>query len=290
MNSKRIAAVVGTLAVAGLGQAAQATLLYATSGSSVSRFDDASIGSVTTVPVTGLQVGETLVGFDVRPNGGTLVGVGSTSRLYFVDPITGLAVQTGSLLSPTLAGTKFGLDFNPTVDRLRIVSDAEQNLRVNAVTGATTTDTALTPAGNVVEVAYTNSFPGSTTTTLYGIDSAAGTLVTLGGLNSTPSPNLGGVNLVGSLGLGTNLNPSIGFDITPGGIAYAAITTGGGASRLYTVNLTTGAATLTTSNGGLIGIGQTPYVGLTAVPEPGAVGLLAVAAGGLLARRRRRQA
>ena len=281
VKTKLIALAMGGLLAAQAGNAAYGTLLYATNGSSISRFDDANLATVVSTPLVGLQVGETLIGFDVRPSGGGLYGVGSTSRIYLVDPTTGLVVQSGALLSTALSGTKFGVDFNPIPDRLRVVSDTEQNLRMNVITGATTNDPALNPAGNVVEVAYSNNFAGATSTVLYGIDSVAGTLVNI------TAPNSGGpISTVGSLGLGTNLNANIGFDITPSGIAYAAITTSG-TSRLYTVNLGTGAATLVTPNAGSIGNGATSFVGITAVPEPGTVGLLGVITCGLLARRRR---
>ena len=38
--------------------------------------------------------------------------------------------------TPALSGTAFGFDFNPTVDRIRVVSDTGQNLRLNPDTGA----------------------------------------------------------------------------------------------------------------------------------------------------------
>ena len=90
---------------------------------------------------------------------------------------------------------------------------------------------------------------------------------------------------IGSLGLGTNLNGFIGFDISATGTGYASITTGG-ISRLYTVNLTTGAATLL----GAIGSGWHPFLGLTVtpVPEPGTMALAGVVAAGALWRRYRR--
>jgi Domain of unknown function (DUF4394) len=269
---------VGVLVLAGQ---ARAELLYATNGTSLTRFDSSTLGVTTTVPVTGLQAGETLVGIDVRPANQVLYGVGSTSRVYTINPVTGAATAVGTPGSFALNGTAFGTDFNPVPDRIRQVSNTEQNLRLNPDTGGlAATDTALNPAGNVVGVAYANNFAGATTTTLYAVDSAAGTL----GIVSNPNGG-GPITTVGSLGLGTNLNESIGFDISgASGIGFATITTGG-VSRLYTVNLATGSATPQ----GSIGTGTTPYLGLAAAaaPEPAGMGLLAAGAAALLLRRRR---
>jgi hypothetical protein len=289
-NTVRAAVIawLSALALAIPAARAHAEQLYATNGSSITRFDSLSLGVTTTVPVTGLQAGETLVGIDVRPANQQLYGVGSTSRLYTLNPITGAATQVGSAGAFTLNGTSFGTDFNPVPDRIRQVSNTEQSLRLNPNDGSlSATDTPLNPAGNVVAVAYNNNVSGATTTTLYGIDSAAGTLVMIGGPGGTPSPNGGAISTVGSLGLGTNLNESIGFDVSGAGNAFATITTGG-ISRLYTVNLTTGAATLASSNGGAIGTGTTPFSGVTAAnaPEPGSALLIAALAAGLASRRR----
>ena len=284
--------MAAVLALSGLvGTSADAELLYTTNGASISRFDSASTGVVTTVPVTGLQAGETLVGLDVRPATSALYGIGSSSRLYTLNPLTGAATQVGTAGAFTLSGTSFGTDFNPTVDRIRVVGNTGQNLRLNPDSGGlAATDTAITPAGTTIAaVAYDRNFPrvsGDTTpTTLYAIDSSAGTLVTIGSVNGTTSPNGGVTSVVGSLGLGTSLNDSIGFDISGTGAAFGSITTGG-TSRLYSINLTTGAATLV----GSIGAGTTPFAGLAAAtaPEPGTFALLAAGVTMTLGRRRRR--
>lgn len=283
--------IVGTAVALGLlaGQA-RAELIYLTNGASISRTDNNSLGAVTTVPITGMQLGETLTGIDVQPNAqARLFGIGSTSRMYFIDPLTGLATQVGTAGAFVINGTSFGMDFNPIPNRIRFVSNTEQNLRLNPFDGSLSgTDTALSPAGNIVATAYTNNVFNATQTTLYGIDSAAGTLVTIGSVNGTPnSPNGGLISTVGSLGLGTNLNEAIGFDISSSGLSFASITTGG-VSRLYSINLSTGLATLYSSNGGTIGTGSTPFLGMTAAaPEPGCVALIGVA-GMLILRRSRR--
>ena len=225
-----------------------------TSGVQLVRFHSASPGTIqATIPIAGLQPGETIVGIDVRPANGQLYGVGSTSRLYAISAVTGQATAIGGVFSAPLSGTRFGVDFNPVVDRLRIVSDAEQNLRVNPDTGAVVTpvDGALAPAGLVAGAAYLNNVDGTASTTLYDIDAATDTLVI-----QNP-PNNGTLTTVGGLGVDTTAD--VGFDISPlDNVGFAALTTGGTAS-LYTIDLLTGAATLV----GAIGA---PVSGLAAMP------------------------
>jgi hypothetical protein len=200
------------------------------------------------VAITGLQAGENVVGLDFRPATGQLHALGSTSRLYRVDPFTGVATQVGSAGAFTLSGTNFGFDFNPVPDRVRVSSDADQNLRLNPNDGTlTATDGTLAYAAgdpnagqnpNIVASGYTNSFGGATATTLYDIDSNLDTLVI-----QNP-PNNGTLNTVGSLGL--NVSGEAGLDINSGNnTALAALQSGGGGnSSLYRINLSTGAATL----------------------------------------------
>ena len=262
MRSRRAVAVaIATAAL--LAPPANAVPLVMTDGSSLVRTDTSGLGSTTSTLVTGLQPGETLVGIDQRPATGELFGIGSTSRVYALDPISAAAAQVSSPGAFTLNGTAFGTDFNPVPDRIREVSNTEQNLRLNPNNGTLAgTDTALNPAGNVVAAAYSNNVAGATSTTLYDIDSAAGTLVMQGSAGGTPnSPNTGILTAVGSLGLGTNLNEAIGFDMGADTSSLATITTGG-VSRLYGINTGTGAAT----NLGTIGTGTTPYLGLAIMP------------------------
>jgi hypothetical protein len=231
-------------------------------------FDTATPGTILrTTPITGLQLGEDLLGLDVRPANGKLYAVSSTSQLYTIDFATGAATAVGAGGAFVPDGTNFGVDFNPTVDRLRVVSDADQNLRVNPNDGTlAATDLSLTYAAgdshvgtdpNIVGSAYSNNRPGIGTTTLYGIDSNLNTLVT-----QNP-PNNGTLNTVG--GLGVDTSGLVGFDILTDGTvntAYASLTVGG-SSNLYTIDLTSGAATEV----GTIGLG-TPIRDI-AVLSPG---------------------
>jgi hypothetical protein len=126
-------------------------------------------------PITGLPPMVTLRGIDSRPATGELYGVGSDSVVYRVSPVTAKAVAEGPAFSPGLRGRFFGVDFNPTVDRLRLTSDANQNLRLNPDTGALAgADADLNPNDpTVVGSAYTNSSFSATpptATTLYALD------------------------------------------------------------------------------------------------------------------------
>ena len=206
-------------------------------------------------PVTGLQVGESILGIDLRPATGQLFAVGSSSRLYTINTANGAATLVGGgAFSPALSGTSFGLDFNPTVDRIRLVSNAGQNLRLHPVLGTVVfTDMNLNPGTPSVDAAaYINNFPGATTTTLFDIDFAADKLYT------QAPPNNGTLVEVGSLGV--DVSAANGFDIGgTSGSAYAVLSSGAN-HGIYRVNLMTGAATKMSSfpvkvNGFAIGLG-----------------------------------
>jgi len=218
------------------------------------------------VAIGGLQGGENIIGFDVRPANGRFYALTDAGRLYTIDPTTGTATP-GALLAADmmdttlpymmLSGTKYGVNFNPVPDRLRIVSDMEQNLRVNVDSGLTTTDTTLTRTAFAVgAAAYTNSFVGTTGTVLYVIDSQSDRLAI------QDPPNNGTLKDVGALGV--NVTAVSGFEIVGVDTGLAALDVGTGAPSLYTINLATGAATAV----GVIGVAQTDKVtGLSALPS-----------------------
>jgi len=91
---------------------------------------------------------------------------------------------------------------------------------------------------SVIENAYTNSFAGATTTQQYVIDHNLNTVATL-------ANNAGTLVTVGALGVDTGL--ATGFDIfsaNGSNMAYAILTPDGSASAFYSINLSTGAATM----------------------------------------------
>lgn len=238
----------------GMSQAVmgQATAYAVSSANVLVRFNTSTPGTVSTIgPVTNLQAGENILGIDFRPATGELYALGSTSRLYTINKTTAAATSVG-VLSTSLSGASFGFDFNPTVDRIRIVSNTGQNLRVNPTNGAVTVDGAINGATiNVTAAGYSNSFSGATSTTLFDISAATDTLYI-----QNP-PNNGTLAAVGSLGVDvTDVN---GFDIlSSNGTAFAALTTSSvPLTSLFTINLTSGAATSV----GTIGNGLTTYSG-----------------------------
>lgn len=215
------------------------------------RFNSATPGTIiSNTAITGLLVGDQIVGIDFRPATAQLYALGvngATTHLYTLNAATAAATQVGGNIAlpqsaGVSAGTEFGFDFNPVVDRIRVVANSRDNFRLNPVTGAVAgADTALTAGSNIAGAGYDRNFAGATQTTLFGIDSVADALVTIGGINGVPSPNTGVVTAVGSLG--ANTSDLVGFDVTSCATAFAALNVGG-VSGLYSVNLVTGAATL----------------------------------------------
>ncbi|MBV7530486.1 DUF4394 domain-containing protein [Chitinophaga sp. sic0106] len=188
--------------------------------------------------ITGLAAGEGVLGIDLRPVNGQLYALGSTSRLYTINAASGVATAVSAAPFTTLlAGTDFGFDFNPTVDRIRVVSNSGQNLRLNPTDGTVAAvDVTLNPGTAIISAAaYTNNVAGATTTVLFDIDALNNRLY------KQDPPNNGTLVSVGPLGVtATSTN---GFDIGGNsGTAYAVLTVGS-VTKVYTINLTTGAAT-----------------------------------------------
>ncbi len=194
--------------------------------------------TISSVPVTGLQPGESILAIDFRPATGELYGMGSSSRLYIINHATGSARMVGTeAFTPALSGNIVGFDFNPTVDRLRVVTSAGQNLRLNPETGtvAVTDGNINGPAGaSVNAVAYTNSKAGAAATTLFDID-----IVTQKLYKQIP-PNNGTLVEVGSLGVMPTGEG--GFDISSDNEAVLASLYVDGKSSLFKIDTATGAA------------------------------------------------
>jgi hypothetical protein len=295
----------GTTAVSGLAIQSDLggipAIALSADGSALVRFNTATPGTTTTQAINsaGLTVGEALVAIDFRPATGQLYGLGvdataNTATLYLIDPqtgavtIVGVASQIGfvdgggnpvDLPDPATAG--YGFDFNPAVDRIRVTTSTGLNFRVNPITGAPVDGDLGGSAGSVVGInpdgningsssgvsatAYTNSYGGTTATTLYTLDATLNALLIQNPANSGTETLVHGVTLGGSALDFTSIN---GFDIAPGvsvttngatasGFGFAALTVGG-VTSLYEIDLATGAATdlgvIAGGAGGLAGL------------------------------------
>ena len=289
MKIRNILAVAGLLGLSWAGNASAVMVYGLTSSNALVMFDSATPGTIIgSVSVSGVSAGQTIRGIDFRPADGSLFGVSSDSRLYTINTSTGAATAVGAPGQFTLSGTAFGFDFNPTVDRIRVTSNLDQNLRLNPTNGAlAAVDGTLAYAvgdrnaganPNIVGSAYTNNFNGATTTTLYNIDSVLDVLVT-----QNP-PNNGTLNTVGGLGFDTGEN--VGFDIVPfSNVALASLTGANGISGLFNINLNTGAATSIGNIGNRLTVVD---IAVSTVPEPETILLMVTGFIGLLMSRRRR--
>ena len=280
--------ILAVLVVYSSNSAFAERLIGLTAVNSLVRFDSTSpetiLGEAT---ITGLSVGDTLLGMDVRPSDGLLYGVarnGGVGRIYSVDLNSGVALLLATLTAE-LQGDFFGVDFNPVADRLCVVSDAGQNLRIDVTTGLTQVDGELSYLGSdvnagttpaVVASAYTNSvFPAPASTTLYNFDASIGTLVT-----QLP-PNNGTLNTVGVLGAGPT--PDSGFDIS--GISGQAYAVANGLN-LLNVNLNSGEVVDLGAVGTIAAIQD---IAVAPVPEPAISMIVAFALTAKLIAVRRRK-
>jgi hypothetical protein len=280
----RVVAAILTLVLSGVQSARAELLLGLVEATTVTpgrivTFDSLSPSTVvSSVDISGLQVGDSITGIDIRPATGQLFGLsafGSASRLYTINPTTGVATLA-STIGVRVADNLFGMDFDPVADRLRIVTATAtpQNLTINVDTGAVALHTPVVGAAMHAS-AYTNNFAGATNTTLYGIDAFNGVLAI-----QNP-PNAGVLAAVETISVsGIQRNTSL--DISgPTGKAYAKLR----GNDLYTVNLATGAVTLVGPIG-IRGIGEISGIAAPVgmpVPEPATLPMAITA--GLIALR-----
>ena len=235
-------------------------------------FAAATPNTVVMKAITGLTAGDTVVGIDVRPSNGTMYAFAradaggaptGAASIYVINPDTGAA--TGRVLVSGVtfdSATSVSVDFNPVVDRMRVITFFGQSVAINVADGAATQNGAIQGTTFAAAVAYTNSAVSATapaTTVLYRIDNqgAPDDLTTITPATGAIATTLGpiGLDLVEvqafDIGGATNQN------------ALAALrTTASGAHSLYRINLTNGTATLFNASAALSLIGGTAGVPL----------------------------
>jgi hypothetical protein len=202
------------------------------------------------LPITGVGANQRIVGLDQRPADDVIYAMSNTGVAYTLNPNTGVAIQSGEgEVIVDSAATGFDIDFNPTVDLIRLGNASGQNIRINPDTGVQVDGdpnaTGVQGDGNfayadasaaeIVGLAYTNSTANATSTTLYAIDRAQNRLVVLN------LPNAGALTPVGPLGL--EVTDVASFDIASDDSAALIALGEGDRTRLAQINLGTGAAT-----------------------------------------------
>lgn len=306
VEARSLAINAGTGAAIGLGA----------TGETLVRFNPLSPETTVVATLTGVTAGETIVGIDMRPATGQLYGLGinpdaNTGSIYILDPQTGAATVVGTPgaiayvdeegdpvdFPPVSVG--YDIDFNPTVDRMRIVTGTGLNMRANQITGApvdgdqggmagsvagTNTDGASNGATTTISAtAYTNSFAGTTVTTQYTLDA------TTNSLYIQNPPNVGtqtaGVAITQEGGMALDFSAPVGFDILNNvvietssdpatGVGYF-VATSEEVTQLYELDLTTGVATslgnlgVPLSNFAISSISSAPLVILPTVADIG---------------------
>ncbi|QEL14969.1 DUF4394 domain-containing protein [Limnoglobus roseus] len=257
--------------------------VYALSNNSLIAFDPLNPTAANApIAVTNLAATDTLQGIDFRPQNGLLYGLGyngtaGTVQLYLISVQTGVATPVGtsgafvdSLGNPVRIGvddtTTFGFDFNPTVDRIRVVTSSGQTFRMNpnngafvdgdlggaamSVNGLNMDGSIKGGATGVDGAAYTNNAPSVTVTTLYTLDATTDSLF----IQSPPNTGTqGSAKVITFNGLPLDFTAARGFDIQPGVNAVAsnapvagsalAVLTVAGSDILYSIDLTNGVAT-----------------------------------------------
>lgn len=266
--------------------AAAATGYISTVDNTLYRFDttEAPIEFIEIGPISGLQPTEILAGIDIRPANGMLYGLGTEDRLYIIDKITAAATAVNA--APFVPGLddspRFGVDFDPARDTLRVISESGQNLRIDPTSGDSSADFAIQFGTNIGALAYTDNVANAPTSTLYGM-APSGTMAgasddfyRIGGIDGVPPADNGDLTFVNDMG----------FDVTDAAMDISdlgeALLVGQnpnilpGITNLYSVDVSTGLGSFVTSNGQLATASGGRITGFTleqtaALPEAVAV-------------------
>lgn len=162
---------------------------------------------VSTVAISGLAAGETVLAIDFRSSNGALYGVTNLNLIYIIDPASGLSKAVSRTpFEPTIKGTYVGFDIDPQTDQIRLVTDEDQNMRISPADGSViSVDLDINPVETSVHCIAYNHTPINRMYSLFDIDIARGML-----MKQDPQNN-GTMTPVGSLGLVTS--GEAGFDI-----------------------------------------------------------------------------
>ncbi|MAY86169.1 MAG: hypothetical protein CML02_05545 [Pseudooceanicola sp.] len=240
MTKTLTALTAAALMIPATGAFAQDTLMaIGLSGDKMLHKIDASTATVTeSMEVEGVN---RLLGIDLRPSNGQLIGVTDTFDIVEIDPNTGAATVISKMDTelPIMDGAPVIVDFNPMADKLRFMSGTT-NHRVDIESGAVTVDGSLAfeeadmhagEAPAIAAAAYINSYGKPEKTAMFDIDS------TIVAVIQQTSPNDGTLAAIGKLGI--DGADSYAFDIATDaeGTNTAWLAAGG---MLHTVSLEDG--------------------------------------------------
>ncbi|MBN2741607.1 MAG: DUF4394 domain-containing protein [Rhodobacteraceae bacterium] len=208
-----VATLMTTAASGAFAQGNGAMMAIGLSGDKMLHQIDASSATVTgSMEVTGVNK---LLGIDLRPATGQLIGVTDAFEIVEIDPKTGAAtmISTMDKTLPIAGDAPVIVDFNPMANKLRFMSGVT-NHRVDIESGAVTVDGTLAfeskdmhagEAPAIAAAAYINSYGKPDSTAMFDIDS------TIVALIQQTSPNDGTLGAIGKLGI--EGSDSYAFDI-----------------------------------------------------------------------------
>ena len=258
-------------------------LTLSNTGLQLARFNLDAPGTTGLAVVSGVALGERLVGMDLRPRTGQVFALGidallDRGTLYRLEPQSSGATAVVTAIGTTgqiafvdasgqvvnLTDVSIGMDFNPVADRVRIVDAGGNNFRVNPDTGAPvdgdTNAAGVNPDGNITgplatqlaATAYTNNSNAPVATTQYTLDQLSSKLY----VQNPPNSGMQTLGLDVKLGGQTlDFGGGVGFDIAPGvftpaanvpvtaGAGYFTSSPAAGQPQLYRIALNTGVAT-----------------------------------------------
>ena len=237
-------------------------------------FDSATPGTMTTIGnFSGVVAGHVVRSIDFRPATGQLYAISTSTtnlaaaQLYTVNLSTAALTPIGpGFTLGTNSDSRVEIEFNPSVDRIRILTAAtgtsgfNNNFRADPNTGLLVTandtnlayDAADANAGltdfNIVAAAYSNNIAGAASTTLYGWDWSFDILNTIGSVGGTPvSPNAGTMFTINLPVAFLTQNSAVGMDISgTSGTLYVTHDNppAGTSMSLFTRNVTNGSQSL----------------------------------------------
>lgn len=207
---------------------------------SVRSIPRATTASTTTPNTLALELGEIIQDIDYRNSEGVLYALTKLSGKGYIiriEPSSGVILRVSTLVTEgtttqiALSDTSYTIDFNPEVDRLRVIGSNGSNLRVDVSTGDTLTDTNIQSGNTITGAAYEDSFSSAGRgTQLFTLDSS------MDRVNLQNPPNDGTQSNPKSLLGSTNVESINGYDINPSNNTGLALLTVGGSQQFYNIS------------------------------------------------------